>query len=655
MSSDLGKVVDKGKKSKDGSDSSDDDIRPAAKAGAGAAAAKRAANSDSSDDDEAERAARKERMAKSREEAEKKKAALEAKREEQEKAALVDGAEIEEEEAPADAPEEASELKRRDEKAKTRFAKTGESLDVNRDGDEDRTRTGELLARNPARIPWIRRQRSVDFIFNKCQMPPEEEEVYMTLASAKKSEKTMAKVREQMRKQGLYVAQERVLLPGNVERAIQRVRARKEHKARKGRQEPASADADAAVVGHVGDPDAFSPEEERYLVPFDPLKERCSRPAMRYDPYLPYLQYSMLVPVTNIDSVFGPARPSRLLDLEIRSLTFIDHKYFCEEDFLAAELSALGRKYKHRAEMKWVDLYTQKIEDVRAALDIVVKERELNPAADAGAAGSKGAPEAKGSAGGKDAKGAEDRVLNKEPELHQELGRLRLLRAAEEFEDLSIVSEMIQVWERIKELREKQEFVSTKVKLTFKKKAMDSRVDQANREEELEAELKEMERLHEHEFNVREVAFLDSKLKLESDIKRRKDRIRQLENKVAQANMAEASDEDASDDDDDEDEGSGAAKGGGHPTREAGKLALKLQKDAEVEKSALETSEKLLEVLLEKQPKRSDYPMDMAAKKEEILKRQSETKRPPGEPLYIPLLSDRAQRTRYVTIVCMMM
>ena len=164
-----------------------------------------------------------------------------------------------------------------------------------------------------------------------------------------------------------------------------------------------------------------------------------------------------------------------------------------------------------------------------------------------------------------------------------------------------------------------------------------------------------MERLHEHEFNVREVAFLDSKLKLESDIKRRKDRIRQLENKVAQANMAEASDEDASDDDDDEDEGSGAAKGGGHPTREAGKLALKLQKDAEVEKSALETSEKLLEVLLEKQPKRSDYPMDMAAKKEEILKRQSETKRPPGEPLYIPLLSDRAQRTRYVTIVCMMM
>ena len=43
-------------------------------------------------------------------------------------------------------------------------------------------------------------------------------------------------------------------------------------------------------MGRVSDPNAFSPEEERYLVPFDPLKERCSRPAMRYDPYLPYLQ-----------------------------------------------------------------------------------------------------------------------------------------------------------------------------------------------------------------------------------------------------------------------------------------------------------------------------------------------------------------------------
>ena len=170
----------------------------------------------------------------------------------------------------------------------------------------------------------------------------------------------------------------------------------------------------------------------------------------------------MLVPSTNIDTVFGPARPSHLLDIEIRSLTLIDHKYFCEEDFLAAQLSGLWRKYKHRAEMKWVDLYSQKIDDVRAALDIVIKERGLNSAGDAAA---------KATAAGKDSKGAAGEAVNneKELELHQELGRLRLLRAAEEYEDLSIVSEMIQVWERIKLVRERQDYVSTKVKLTFKK------------------------------------------------------------------------------------------------------------------------------------------------------------------------------------------
>jgi len=252
--SELGKVADKGKKRED-SDSSDDDSKPAAKGGGRAApssaatprssapsskAAAKTADSDGSSDDEGPKMSAKEQMQKKKAEAEKRKAEILAKKQQKETAALVDGKDIEEDSAGRDSPAGVPELKRRDEKAKTRFSKTGESLDVNRDGDdEDRTRTGELLVRNPARIPWIRKQRSVDFLFAKCQGTPEEEDVYITLASATKSEKTMAKVREQMRKQGLYVAQERVLLPGNVERAIQRLRARKEHAARKGK--PAAA------------------------------------------------------------------------------------------------------------------------------------------------------------------------------------------------------------------------------------------------------------------------------------------------------------------------------------------------------------------------------------------------------------------------------
>ena len=41
-----------------------------------------------------------------------------------------------------DSPREGGMLKRKDEKAKPRFSKTGESLDINRDDDEERTRTG---------------------------------------------------------------------------------------------------------------------------------------------------------------------------------------------------------------------------------------------------------------------------------------------------------------------------------------------------------------------------------------------------------------------------------------------------------------------------------------------------------------------------------
>lgn len=335
-------------------------------------------DSDSDDDGDA----RKEAQRKRKEEMEKQRA-LVAKKKEQEEQEEIEKAALGEDDDAAgvgggdDSPGASGVLKRKDEKEKTRFSGGG-SAEINRE-DEDRTPAGQLLVRTPSKIPWMTIPTRLE----------KEAEAYMTLAEAKKSEKTMAKVREEMRKQGLYVARERVLLPGNVERAIQRVRIRKARAARSGGENGADGAAAAAenVLAETGDPNSFSPEEERFLVPFDPLKERFSRPAMRYDPYMPYLQYAMIVPATNLDSVFGPAEPSKLLDIEIRKLTFTDHPLFCEEDLLAAQLDALGRKYKQRAEMNWVSFYTQKIEDAQAALDIVLKERDLTSGGDASKAG----------------------------------------------------------------------------------------------------------------------------------------------------------------------------------------------------------------------------------------------------------------------------
>lgn len=63
----------------------------------------------------------------------------------------------------------------------------------------------------------------------------------------------------------------------------------------------------------------------------------------------------------------------------------------------------------------------------------------------------------------------------------QEVARLRLVRASEELEGLSLVSSMIRLWERIKAVRKKQGFISTKTDLKFKKQAMDAKSDLVRR------------------------------------------------------------------------------------------------------------------------------------------------------------------------------
>jgi hypothetical protein len=485
---------------------------------------------DDSDSDDEAAAARKEAQRKRREEQEAKKAAIAAKREKAEAEEILGGAGSDKDDERVDegagvgSPAGSAmggALRRKDEGQKNRFAPKGVKADPGsaRDSapgqldakeDEDHDDDGsiaELLTRDASRIPWLK---------DSAKRREEEDNILMSLASAKKNEHTMAKVREEMRKQGLYVAPERMLLPHNVERAMQRVRARREHAALREKARGGDAGGDAgggadtgAVVSAVEDGSNLAQEDHPYLVLFDPLKERSSRPAMRFDPHMPYLQYRMQVPVTNMDAVFGPAEPVRLLDFEIRRLTFTDHPLFTEEDFLAAELEVLWRKYKQRAEMKWVELYTQKIEDVKAALDTVIKERELAGDTE-GAGGGKGGAKAgvKNSKG--EGEGDVEAERDKGPELHQEVARLRMLRASEEFEDLSVVSSMIQLWERIKSVRESQRYNSTRVDLKFRKQAMDSRVDQANRDEELEAELSELRRVHEHNFGMRQVFLIES-------------------------------------------------------------------------------------------------------------------------------------------------
>jgi hypothetical protein len=165
-------------------------------------------------------------------------------------------------------------LKRKKDKI-TRFTK--------QQGEEDVTDDyGSLLEKHKENIPWVPLKKRLE----------QESVIYFRLG---KRENVLKVARDKMREQGLYVAKERLLLPANVERELQRAKIQREAKAARSDVPLENKDA-AHMAVYMGV--KFHPEDEKFLMPFEPVKERSCRPSMRYDPSLPYLQYDTIVPVT---------------------------------------------------------------------------------------------------------------------------------------------------------------------------------------------------------------------------------------------------------------------------------------------------------------------------------------------------------------------
>jgi hypothetical protein len=194
---------------------------------------------------------------------------------------------------------------RRQDKGNSRFA-AAEAAGGGAEAQEaDQFEMSRTLCKDPSAIPWTP---------TRVRVEKEEGVLFRLGLSAKKK---LAAARDEMREQGLYVARDKVLLPSNMERAIQRVRQRKQLvKARDG-------GAAATVAVQMEQDGSLEAEEEAsaFLMPFDPLKERVCRPSARYDPSLPHMQYDHVVPVTNIDAVLGTAEAAALLDLDISHVT----------------------------------------------------------------------------------------------------------------------------------------------------------------------------------------------------------------------------------------------------------------------------------------------------------------------------------------------
>jgi hypothetical protein len=202
---------------------------------------------------------------------------------------------------------------------------------------------------------------------------------------------------------------------------------------------------------------------------------------------------------------------------------------------MAAELESLWRKYQRRAEINWVEFYSEKLRSALAALDTLKRERELG--------GGKEKKSDKKEGAGADAIAEAAGAVLQEKWLDEEVRRLRLQRAAEEFEDLSIVSRMIQVWENIKDIRRQQGFQATKVDLKFRRRTTNREQDLATQQEELEAELAELKERHGSDLADETARFLKKKATLEGKLALLSATIVDLEEQEAAANLGDAADD----------------------------------------------------------------------------------------------------------------
>ncbi len=139
-----------------------------------------------------------------------------------------------------------------------------------------------ILERHKDMIPWVPLKKRLE----------QESVIYFRLG---KRENVLKAARDKMRQQGLYVAKDGLVLSANVERELQRSKIRREAKVAKS-STPVEKDEGAHFPSYMGV--KFHSEDEKFLMPFEPLKERSSRPTIRYDPSLSYLQYNSIVPVT---------------------------------------------------------------------------------------------------------------------------------------------------------------------------------------------------------------------------------------------------------------------------------------------------------------------------------------------------------------------
>eukprot|EP00960_Hanusia_phi_P059627 764236-Hanusia_phi.AAC.4 len=490
-----------------------------------------------------------------------------------------------------------------------------------------------VFAGRPDQVPWVPVRKRIE----------QEKQVLFSLSG--KSESILEKARNDMRRQGLYVAHEKEILSANVERAVRRIRIQSSLATGNG-----SLDKDESKEKDDQDKLSairFPPGEEIFITPFDPLEIRRCRPTMRYDPSATYLQYDMIVPMQNMGAGFGARELPTIVEVEFSSLVLKDYYFFSKEDYLVAELESLWRKYKYRTELQYLDACSQRITAAKAALETIMKEKALDANNIKGLAVRKGRHDT----GNEQLKesiertGSDNQNFDNEQEsrLHDLLSELRIKKSEYELEILRIVSRMVQVWDAVKKTRQTQGFTNTKCCLKFRKQLTDKKKDEQERKEELDAELSEMRRQHEYTQELQRAKYERDCKMLESKMKTLEKKIKEFEEKEAELMIAERPNENQDLDDEDDEDDENIQLPAMKSNAQDKKFLSRLQSQLKFEREELSAYKAMLDTLRAKDKGLEKFDEENARKA--IRDRQDKTKRTPGDPIFIPVLTYTAART----------
>eukprot|EP01105_Mastigella_eilhardi_P017353 TRINITY_DN398_c0_g1_i3.p1 TRINITY_DN398_c0_g1~~TRINITY_DN398_c0_g1_i3.p1 ORF type:complete len:1766 (-),score=437.07 TRINITY_DN398_c0_g1_i3:70-5367(-) len=194
----------------------------------------------------------------------------------------------------------------------------------------------------------------------------------------------------------------------------------------------------------------------------DPLR----RLVQRYIPHITgvrYFRHRFVLPTQEYLQLASDGKVF-LLDLHLAGVQFHDHPLFIEEDLLCSQLHLLYACYLERQEQNLAHFFEQKMEVLQGCIDSMDPS---NPSL---------------------------------RQLHRYLRKVRRAKDEEANADIQLVNKMFAVWSRLKKVRQRQNFSSTKLKVTFKKVFPDYDKDIADLDRDVEIELAEVQERYEAEY-----------------------------------------------------------------------------------------------------------------------------------------------------------